>query len=59
MFSYRIAQAAVLEALPKLHELEIPTKRPTDFFAEMIKSDAHMAKVSHYSHLFSYHFLSL
>ncbi|VDD83137.1 unnamed protein product [Mesocestoides corti] len=42
---YRVAQAAVLEALPRLHELGIPTKRPSDYFAEMIKSDAHMTKV--------------
>lgn len=42
---YRVAQSAVLEAIPKLHELGIPTKRPNDYFAEMIKSDAHMAKV--------------
>ncbi len=45
-FSYRIAQAAVLEAIPKLHELSIPTKRPNDYYAEMIKTDAHMVKVS-------------
>ncbi|VDO08210.1 unnamed protein product [Rodentolepis nana] len=43
--AYRVAQSAVLEAIPKLHELGIPTKRPNDYFAEMIKSDAHMAKV--------------
>ncbi|KAL5103730.1 putative rRNA-processing protein EBP2 [Taenia crassiceps] len=42
---YRVAQAAVLEAIPRLHELEVPTKRPSDYFAEMIKSDVHMAKV--------------
>ncbi|VDM32031.1 unnamed protein product [Hydatigera taeniaeformis] len=42
---YRVAQAAVLKAIPRLHELGIPTKRPSDYFAEMIKSDAHMAKV--------------
>lgn len=40
-----MAQAAVLVAIPKLHELDIPTKRPNDYFAEMIKSDAHMVKV--------------
>nr|CDS27464.1 rRNA processing protein EBP2 [Hymenolepis microstoma] len=42
---YRVAQSAVLEAIPKLQALGIPTKRPNDYFAEMIKSDAHMAKV--------------
>ncbi|KAM3177222.1 hypothetical protein ACTXT7_004983 [Hymenolepis weldensis] len=42
---YRVAQSAVLEAIPKLHDFGIPTKRPNDYFAEMIKSDAHMTKV--------------
>ncbi|KAL5963532.1 putative rRNA-processing protein EBP2, partial [Taenia solium] len=42
---YRVAQAAVLEAIPRLHGLGIPTKRPNDYFAEMIKSDVHMAKI--------------
>lgn len=45
-YSYRVAQSAVLEAIPKLHDLGIPTKRPNDYFAEMIKSDAHMTKVT-------------
>ncbi|VDN16631.1 unnamed protein product [Dibothriocephalus latus] len=44
-FFYRQAQAAVLEAIPRLHELNVPTKRPADYFAEMIKSDDHMVKV--------------
>lgn len=43
--SYRQAQATVLAALPKLHKLQIPTKRPEDYFAEMAKSDQHMQKV--------------
>lgn len=42
---YRQAQAAVLDALPKLQALNIPTKRPEDFFAEMAKSDDHMRKI--------------
>lgn len=45
MFFYRQAQATVLEALPRLHKLKIPTKRPEDYFAEMAKSDQHMQKV--------------
>uniref|UniRef100_A0A0X3Q6Y9 rRNA-processing protein EBP2 n=1 Tax=Schistocephalus solidus TaxID=70667 RepID=A0A0X3Q6Y9_SCHSO len=44
-FFYRQAQAAVLEAIPRLHELNVPTRRPADYFAEMIKSDDHMVKV--------------
>jgi rRNA-processing protein EBP2 len=43
---YRQAQATVLEALPRLHSLGIPTRRPEDYFAQMIKSDQHMQKVS-------------
>ena len=32
--------------LRKLEELEIPTTRPDDYFAEMVKTDNHMRKVS-------------
>ncbi|XP_070563591.1 probable rRNA-processing protein EBP2 [Ptychodera flava] len=42
---YHQAQAAVLQALPKLHKLKLPTKRPEDYFAEMAKTDDHMRKV--------------
>ncbi|KAJ8040171.1 putative rRNA-processing protein EBP2 [Holothuria leucospilota] len=42
---YRQAQAAVLEALPQLNKLNVQTKRPADYFAEMAKSDAHMKRV--------------
>ncbi|THD19255.1 rRNA-processing protein EBP2 [Fasciola hepatica] len=44
-YFYRIGQAAVLKAIPQLHALGVPTKRPADFFAEMVKSDEHMGKV--------------
>lgn len=43
--SYRLAQSAVLEGIPKLHKEGIPTKRPDDYFAQMVKSDVHMKKV--------------
>lgn len=43
--SYRQAQATVLEALPRLKKLNIFTKRPEDYFAEMAKSDQQMQKV--------------
>uniref|UniRef100_A0A8C0V231 EBNA1 binding protein 2 n=1 Tax=Cyanistes caeruleus TaxID=156563 RepID=A0A8C0V231_CYACU len=43
--SYRQAQAAVLEALPRLHKLQVPTRRPDDYFAEMAKSDQQMQKI--------------
>lgn len=42
---YRQAQTAVMEAIPRLHKLGIPTQRPEDYFAQMSKSDAHMDKV--------------
>uniref|UniRef100_A0AC11DEE0 EBNA1 binding protein 2 n=1 Tax=Ovis aries TaxID=9940 RepID=A0AC11DEE0_SHEEP len=45
MSFYRQAQAAVLAVLPRLHQLKVPTKRPTDYFAEMAKSDQQMQKV--------------
>merc|ERR1712111_229381 len=45
MMFYRQAQAAVLEAVPRLHCLNIKTKRPEDYFAQMAKSDDHMNKI--------------
>lgn len=42
---HRQAQAAVVEAVPKLKALGLPTMRPDDYFAEMAKSDEHMQKV--------------
>ena len=44
-YSYRQAQASVLEGITRLQKLDIPTKRPDDYFAEMAKSDNHMKKV--------------
>merc|ERR1712183_756744 len=45
MMFYRQAQAAVLEAIPRLHSMNIKTKRPEDYFAQMAKSDQHMNKI--------------
>ncbi|KAF3819936.1 probable rRNA-processing protein EBP2 [Mirounga angustirostris] len=45
MSFYRQAQAAVLAVLPRLHQLKVPTKRPSDYFAEMAKSDQQMQKI--------------
>jgi len=42
---YRQAQAAVLEAIPRLHSMNIRTKRPEDYFAQMAKTDEHMNKI--------------
>lgn len=42
---YRQAQVSAKEALQRLRDLEVPTNRPEDYFAEMIKSDAHMQKI--------------
>lgn len=44
-FSYRQAQAAVNIALPKLKKLDVATRRPDDYFAEMVKTDDHMQRV--------------
>ena len=33
------------QALNKLNDLKVPTQRPDDYFAEMVKSDGHMQKV--------------
>lgn len=43
--SYCQAQVAAKEALGKLRDLGVPTTRPEDYFAEMVKSDVHMQKV--------------
>jgi rRNA-processing protein EBP2 len=45
-FSYRQAQATVLDAIPRLKKEKIPTKRPDDYYAQMAKSDEHMKKVN-------------
>ncbi|KAG0725019.1 putative rRNA-processing protein EBP2 [Chionoecetes opilio] len=45
MSFYRQAQAAVLEGYRKLEDIGLPTVRPSDYFAEMAKSDDHMQKV--------------
>lgn len=45
MSSYKQALAAVQAALPRLHDLQVATQRPVDYFAEMVKSDVHMKKV--------------
>merc|ERR1719354_1274971 len=45
MMFYRQAQAAVLEGIPRLNSMNIPTRRPEDYFAQMLKSDQHMGKI--------------
>lgn len=45
MMFYKQAQAAVLNGIPKLQKLEIPTQRPDDYFAQMVKSEEHMNKM--------------
>jgi rRNA-processing protein EBP2 len=42
---YNIALKGAGEALLLLKQLEVPVDRPDDYFAEMIKTDVHMAKV--------------
>jgi rRNA-processing protein EBP2 len=45
MLFYRQAQAAALEGLARLKSMNIPTKRPDDYFAQMAKTDEHMQKI--------------
>jgi len=45
MLFYRQAQATVLAALPRLHDMNIITRRPNDYFAQMVKTDDHMQKI--------------
>ena len=42
---YSATQAAVLSGLQLLQQHRIPYLRPSDFYAEMVKPDAHMARV--------------
>lgn len=42
---YRQAQATVLEVIPRLKSMGVPTKRPEDYFAQMAKTDDHMNKI--------------
>ncbi|KAG8470758.1 hypothetical protein KFE25_009179 [Diacronema lutheri] len=42
---YTNAMQAVQAAQAKLDELGVPHQRPDDYFAEMVKTDAHMARV--------------
>jgi rRNA-processing protein EBP2 len=42
---YNSALKGALEGLAILKQLEVPIDRPDDYFAEMIKTDNHMAKV--------------
>ena len=43
--SFHQAQSSVLIGLRKLEKLGVPTKRPEDYFAEMVKTDDHMRRV--------------
>lgn len=42
---HRRAQEAVASARVQLGALGVPTRRPDDFYAEMVKNDVHMRKV--------------
>ncbi|KAK3716742.1 hypothetical protein QZH41_018226 [Actinostola sp. cb2023] len=45
MIFYKQAQQAIKTVIPKLHSLGVVTKRPEDYFAEMVKTDEHMQRV--------------
>jgi len=42
---YRQAQACVLQSVPRLQTLGVPTRRPDDYLAQMVKTDQQMDKV--------------
>lgn len=42
---YKIARAAALEARTLLKKENIPFARPSDYFAEMVKSEGHMERI--------------
>ena len=42
---HRQAQSAVIEGIARIKSLNIATKRPDDYYAEMAKTDVHMEKV--------------
>lgn len=42
---YKSATAAVKQAIIQLDQSNMPYRRPTDYYAESVKPDAHMAKV--------------
>ena len=45
MLFYRQAQATVIESFSRLKNMGVPTKRPDDYFAQMMKTDDHMQKI--------------
>uniref|UniRef100_A0A914C1W0 Uncharacterized protein n=1 Tax=Acrobeloides nanus TaxID=290746 RepID=A0A914C1W0_9BILA len=44
-FFYKQAQSGALVAIQRLQKLKVPVFRPSDYYAEMAKSDSHMDKV--------------
>merc|ERR1719251_290533 len=44
-FFYRQAQATVIESFARLKNMGVSTKRPEDYFAQMMKTDDHMQKI--------------
>ena len=42
---YQQAQKGVISALDRLRSLGVETERPEDYFAEMLKSEAHMQRI--------------
>ena len=48
---HRQAQLAAMEGISRVKLQGIPTIRPDDYFAEMMKSDEHMQKVMYFCDL--------
>ncbi|ETN41985.1 uncharacterized protein HMPREF1541_03924 [Cyphellophora europaea CBS 101466] len=42
---YKVARAAALEARSLLKKEDVPFTRPSDYFAEMVKSEGHMERI--------------
>lgn len=45
MLFYKQSETGAQQSIARLKSLGIPTERPEDFFAEMVKSDEHMKRV--------------
>lgn len=45
---HRQAQLAAMEGIARIKSQGIPTIRPDDYFAEMMKTDEHMQKVNYF-----------
>lgn len=45
MLFYKQSQAGSMQSIARLKSMGVPTQRPEDYFAEMVKADEHMRRV--------------